>query len=89
MRHLSFIIGIYEMFGKLASEKTLTTVFNVAKQTARLKTLAQFQHCDLLWSVRYEEEYLRVSISNGKQMISIYDGKEYQHPVMEVINLEK
>lgn len=89
MRHFMFIKAAYQVANVKVEEEKILAVYNLAKRAAENSTLVQFTFAGINWSVKYYGEYMRVSLITQEIMYSIYDGKEYKEPVIEVIILKK
>ena len=84
MRHLIFIKAIYQIANVKVDEEKLLAVYNLAKRAAENSTLAQFTFADIDWSVKHYGDSMRISLITQEIMYSIYDGKEYKEPAIEV-----
>ena len=84
MRHLIFIKAIYQVANVKVDEEKLLVVYNLAKRAAENSTLAQFTFAGIDWSVKYYGDSMRISLITQEIMYSIYDGKEYKEPAIEV-----
>lgn len=89
MRHFMFIKAIYKVANVKVNEEKLLTVYNLAKRAAENSTLAQFTFAGIEWSVKNYGDSMRVSLITQEIMYSIYDGKEYKEPTIEIDILEK
>lgn len=89
MRHFMFIKAIYKVANVKVDEEKLLAVYNLAKRAAENSTLAQFTFAGIDWSVKNYGDSIRVSLITQKIMYSIYDGKEYKEPTIEIDILEK
>lgn len=89
MRHFMFIKAIYKVANVKVDEEKLLVVYNLAKRAAENSTLAQFTFAGIDWSVKNYGDSMRVSLITQKIMYSIYDGKEYKEPTIEIDILEK
>ena len=84
MRHLMLIKAAYQVAKKKEEKEKLLPVYNLAKRAAESSTLAQFTFAGIDWSVKHYGDSMRVSLITQEIMYSIYDGKEYNEPVIEV-----
>ena len=84
MRHLMFIKAVYKTANIKVEEEKLLAVYNLAKRAAENSTLAQFTFAGIDWSVKHYGDSIRVSLITQEIMYSIYDGKEYKEPTIEV-----
>ena len=89
MRHFMFIKAAYKVANMKVEEEKILAVYNLAKIAAENSTLVQFTFAGIDWSVKHYGEYMRVSLITQEIMYSIYDGKEYKEPVIEVNILKK
>ena len=89
MRHFMFIKAIYKVANVKVDEEKLLAVYNLAKRAAEDSTLAQFTFAGIEWSVKNYGDSMRVSLITQEIMYSIYDGKEYKEPTIEIDILEK
>lgn len=89
MRHFMFIKATYKVANVYVNEEKLLAVYNLAKRAAENSTLAQFTFAGIDWSVKNYGDSVRVSLITQKIMYSIYDGKEYKEPTIEIDILEK
>ena len=89
MRHFMFIKAAYKVANVKVDEEKILAVYNLAKRAAENSTLVQFTFAGIDWSVKHYREYMRVSLITQEIMYSIYDGKEYKEPVIEVNILKK
>lgn len=84
MRHFMFIKAAYKVANVKVDEEKLLAVYNLAKRAAESSTLAQFTFAGIDWSVKYYGDSMRVSLIMQDLIYSIYDGKEYKEPTIEV-----
>ena len=84
MRHFMFIKAVYKVANVKVDEEKLLAVYNLAKRAAESSTLAQFTFAGIDWSVKYYGDSMRVSLIMQDLIYSIYDGKEYKEPTIEV-----
>lgn len=89
MRHFMFIKAIYKVANVKVDEEKLLVVYNLAKRAAENSTLSQFTFAGIDWSVKNYGDSMRVSLITQEIMYSIYDGKEYKEPTIEIDILEK
>lgn len=89
MRHFMFIKATYKVANVKVNEEKLLAVYNLAKRAAENSTLAQFTFAGIEWSVKNYGDSMRVSLITQEIMYSIYDGKEYKEPTIEIDILEK
>lgn len=89
MRHFILIKAIYKVANVKVKENKLFTVYNLAKVAAETNILAQFTFAGIEWSVSYFSDVMRVSLITQEVMYSIYDGKDYTEPVLEIDILKK
>ena len=89
MRHFMFIKATYQVANVKVDEEKLLAVYNLAKRAAENSTLAQFTFASINWSVKHYGESMRVSLITQEIMYSIYDGKDYTEPVLEIDILKK
>ena len=89
MRHFILIKAIYKVANVKVKENKLLTVYNLAKVAAETNILAQFTFAGIEWSVKNYGDSMRVSLITQEIMYSIYDGKEYKEPTIEIDILEK
>ena len=84
MRHFMFIKAAYKAADVKVDEEKILAVYNLAKRAAENSTLVQFTFAGIDWSVKHYGDSMRVSLITQEIMYSIYDGKEYQEPTIEV-----
>ena len=84
MRHFMFIKAVYKTANIKVEEEKILAVYNLAKRAAENSTLAQFTFAGIDWSVKHYGDSIRVSLITQKIVYSIYDGKEYKEPTIEV-----
>ena len=89
MRHFMFIKAAYQVANVEVNEEKLLAVYNLAKRAAENSTLAQFTFAGIDWSVKNYGDSMRVSLITQEIMYSIYDGKDYKEPVLEVAIFNK
>lgn len=89
MRHFILIKAIYKVTNVKVNEEKLLAVYNLAKRAAKNSTLAQFTFAGIDWSVKNYGDSMRVSLITQEVMYSIYDGKDYTEPVLEIDILKK
>lgn len=89
MRHFMFIKAAYKVADVKVDEEKILAVYNLAKRAAENSALVQFTFADIDWSVKHYGDSMRVSLITQEIMYSIYDGKEYKEPVIEVNILNK
>ena len=89
MRYFMFIKAAYQVANVKVDEEKLLAVYNLAKRAAENSTLAQFTFAGIDWSVKHYGDSMRVSLITQEIMYSIYDGKEYKEPAIEVDILKK
>lgn len=89
MRHFMFIKAVYKTANIKVEEEKILAVYNLVKRAAENSTLAQFTFAGIDWSVKHYGDSMRVSLITQEIMYSIYDGKEYKEPTIEVDILEK
>ena len=84
MRHFMFIKATYKVANVKVDEEKILAVYNLAKIAAESSTLVQFTFAGIDWSVKNYGDSMRVSLIIQEIMYSIYDGKEYKEPAIEV-----
>ena len=89
MRHFMFIKATYKVANVNVNEEKLLAVYNLAKRAAENSTLAQFTFAGIDWSVKNYGDSMRVSLITQEIMYSIYDGKAYKEPTIEIDIIEK
>lgn len=89
MRHFMFIKAAYKAADVKVDEEKILAMYNLAKKAAENSTLVQFTFASIDWSVKHYGDSMRVSLITQEIMYSIYDGKEYKEPVIEVNILKK
>lgn len=89
MRHFIFIKAVYKAADVKVDEEKILAVYNLAKIAAENSTLVQLTFAGIDWSVKHYGDSMRVSLIAQEIMYSIYDGKEYKEPVIEVNILKK
>lgn len=84
-----FIKATYQVANVKVDEEKLLAVYNLAKKVAENRALAQFTFAGIDWSVKHHGDSMRVSLITQEIIYSIYDGKKYKEPAIEVDILKK
>lgn len=89
MRHFMFIKAAYKVADVKVDEEKILAVYNLAKKAAENSALVQLTFAGIDWSVKHYGDSMRVSLITQEIMYSIYDGKDYKEPVIEVAIFNK
>lgn len=89
MRHFMFIQSAYKAANVKVNKKELYAMYSLAKIVAKERTAAKFTFKEIDWLVEYYGDSMRMSLITQNIMYSIYDGKGYKNPIIEVNILKK